>query len=339
MAVALIEKSYEWIVNELLDPAMGEQDQNAFVFWNMKEKLTNWTSNPWTVAGSGDASAGAMDSVDRWVDYTTDLTWQRFGVPRSWIVLEHPNGQQILIDCWANADTRRDYIHFAFSGEGLFTGGSATACPTAVDGVELLPGGEVTPGSLSPWFDSAGPRAMYAHFIHATDGSADHMIICYNGVPFFYWAMCDVADRVDNYTLPGVAFGVSNSNVAASRMSYAIHTEQGYWGGKSNASGSAAGVFRFGLTNLVMGTTGNDLGQLVPGMNSIAQQYALYPVGIMSLTAGLEGRHGRLPDMWMAPSSLSTGDSIEEDPANPTYELVVFGNIILPWNGTVPVVA
>jgi hypothetical protein len=180
---------------------------------------------------------------------------------------------------------------------------------------------------------------MDAHFIHATDGSADHMIICYNGVPFFYWAMCDVADRVDNYTLPGVAFGVSNSNVAASRMSYAIHTEQGYWGGKSNASGSAAGVFRFGLTNLVMGTTGNDLGQLVPGMNSIAQQYALYPVGIMSLTAGLEGRHGRLPDMWMAPSSLSTGDSIEEDPANPTYELVVFGNIILPWNGTVPVVA
>ncbi len=331
MAIVPFEKSYEFFVNHQFGSGMTEMEQNAYVFWKIKDRLINWTQGAWSVHSSSDGSSN-VGAADYWLDYTTDILWNETGLAHSWVVLERPDGAQLLIEC-RGPTTRTDYITCKWSHEGLFTGGSLTNPPSAADQQALL--------DRNQWYDTAGPRTMYMHLIHATDGSIDHMLLTYNGAAFFYWCSQTVLSPVDNYTLHNVFFARENTGVTSYRTTYAMHTEAQYWAGKKSVTADSEGLFRFGLTTLIGNSAGtpNDMGALVPLANSISGKCVLYPIGIVSMSVGYEGRHGRFADHWMAPGSLATGTTIEENPLSPTYEIAVFPHMAIPWDGTVPVVS
>lgn len=325
MAIVTFEKTYEFDVNHEIGAGMGEAEFYGYVPWRIKDRLINWTNNPWTVALSSNASdVGADDYWDDW----TDLHWNPAGVAHSWIVLSCSQGGQLLIDLKATS-TREDIIKVAWSCEGAYTEGTTLNAPTAYDEVALIDNDQ--------WIDSYGPYLIQMHLIHSTDGQIDHILLTQSGSSFFYWCHNTVQCPVANYSLNNVFF--STASKIGSRCSYSYHTDIQQWVGKASVTGDTAGMFRFGLTSLVMGVTGNNLGQIITGANSLSGKYVLYPIGIMSMTVGVEGRHGRLADQWFCPSTLATGTTLEEVPGSPTYELAVFANMVLPWNGTSPVVS
>lgn len=332
MSIVTLNKSYDFLVNQVID---GEGlDTHAFMrqpIWEIKNTLVSYPNNPWTVLWSSDAtSAGA---TDYWVDATA-VVFHSGTNPHSWVVLGSYAGGQLLIDCKSSASTREDIITIKWSNEGLFVGpGTVNVAPVAADEHVLLNAVQwrnyVYDGDILP---------VQLHGIHSTDGEIDHVILTFGGVPFLYWAKQTIQCRVTNYNLGNIFFAHTCDSVNTSRMGYGSHTDQQWWAGKKDYSGDGTGIFSCGLTNFV-GSSTNELGSVLPGANTFSGYSPLYPIGMMSMSAGYEGRHGQLVDQWFTPSSFSTGFTFEEDKDNPTFELAVFGSMLLPWNGTPPVVS
>jgi hypothetical protein len=333
MALVTFKKSYDFLVNQVIDGAgLGTHDFMKYQIWAIKNTLISYPNNPWVVLWSSDAtSAGA---ADYWTDWTK-VNFHSGTNPHSWVVLDSFGGGQLLIDCKSSASTREDIITIKWSNEGLFVGpGTVNVAPVATDEHVML-----NTVNWRPYVYDGDILPTQLHGIHSTDGEIDHIILTFNGTPFLYWGKQTVQCSVPNYDLKNIFFARTNNSLSTSRLSYGVHSEQQYWACKKNSSGDATGIFNCGLTVMVGETTGNDLGQIVTGPNSPSGKYQFYPIGMMSLTAGFEGRHGQLFDQWFVPSSLKTGFTLEEDYDSPTYELAVFANMALPCDGSVPQVS
>lgn len=334
MAILTFDKEYEFSVNEVLDGSgQTEDDQSRDMIFRIKDHLIGWTNHPWSV----DQSSGYVSSTwevgyaDNWPDYSA-LLWNSSGNSHAWCVLNSPMYGQMLIDC-NGASTRTDLMTIKWSPESLFGAGTAAYAPTASDEMTCF----TTGVKWKPW---SAVATFQLHMIHATDGSGDHAFFTGNGVPFVYWGRHEVESPVDNYTLPEIFTAILTDSQTASAMTYSRHTEQLYWKGKRSASGDGTGIFTCGLTDAISRyATGEDCGQIVTGVNELSTTYMLYPLAVFSGSAGSLGRHGYVSDHWMVPSTLTTGTTIEQDPMSPTYEIAVFQNMALPWNGTVPVVS
>jgi hypothetical protein len=333
MAIVTFEKTYEFFVNHILDGSgQTEDDQSRDMIWHIKNQLISWTNYPWDVDQScGYTGSWQVGYDDYWPDYSA-LLWNSTGNDHAWCVLNAPTGGQLLLDC-NGSSTRTDLMTVKWSPEGLFGAGTTTTAPTAVDEHTCYNQG-------SSWKNTSSVLTFQLHMIHSTDGEIDHVMFTYNATPFLYWVRQTVEGRVDGYTLPVVFAGVISTNLANSAMTYSRHVEQTYWKGKKSASGDGTGIFTCGLTHpITRDAPGDECGQIVTSANDISEAYVLYSIGIASFGAGLTGRHGYIVDQWMVPSALVTGSTLEEDPLLPTYELAVFANMALPWNGTVPVVS
>lgn len=331
MAVVTLQKSYDFNVNQVITGAgLDLHEFMRYTIWKIKDTLVNYANNPWVVSYSSDAtSAGA---ADYWTDWTK-VHFHSGTNAHSWVLLDSYAGGQLLIDCKSTASTREDYLTVKWSNEGLFVGpGTVNVAPVAVDEHVLL--------NVQQWRNYVYYiKPIQLHGIHSTDGEIDHIILTADSVPFLYWGRQTVQGPVPNYTLNNIFFAITNDLSSTSRMSYAAHSEQQYWSCKKSASGDATGMFKCGLTVLVANTTGNDLGQVVTSANTMSGKSPLYPIGMMSMSAGFEGRHGYLVDQWFIPSATARGASYEEDPDSPTFEVVTFGDMAVPWNGTPPVVS
>ena len=332
MAMPTLEKTYEFFVNHNYGGGMTDHEWSAYSFWKIKDRLVNWSSNPWTVVSSSNKSiAGA---ADYWLDYTTDVNWGNAGYTHSWIVLERPTGGQLLLDCKANASTREDYCALAWSNEGLFTGGSTTNCPTAADEQYFI-------GSATTYFNwsNGTAKASQLHMIHSTDGEIDHILMTYNGTAFLYWSAVTPICPVSDYTLLNLFWGRGNDTMAAIPTAGNLLTTP-YWRGKISASGDGTGKFTGQTTALITGYSSSAYWFInqSPTVNDFSNRYPMYPMALYSDTAGYEGRHCSFSDMWLV-KGLSTGDTLEENALSPTYEFAVFNELALPWNGTLPEVA
>lgn len=99
-------------------------------FWQLKELLTN-SAVGWTVEGSGDGSTGGMDGTDR-LDpggpYNDSLD-----TLDAWYVVQDPNGlRQYMVQVKSTAPSNTWLVYYSSDGTG-FSGGGATARPTAAD--------------------------------------------------------------------------------------------------------------------------------------------------------------------------------------------------------------
>ena len=122
MALPTLLKTWQFNVNNII-VSQDEDTSYPEALFTIKEALTGFASNPWTVVASSDGSTA--DETDRWIDQG-DVNWGTGA--HSWIVLQNVNGQQILFDPDYSATSNPEDINIEVSMGGNFTGFNVNIC-------------------------------------------------------------------------------------------------------------------------------------------------------------------------------------------------------------------
>jgi hypothetical protein len=338
MAMPTLERSYEFSVNNALGGVSRDADNREYLL-NIHNTMIGMSNNPWTVNHCCNAVAAGTpgDGINRW-NSPSDLVWDEWDrtpmLPKSWMVWDLPTGGQYLFCCFHNTAGNQfcTYAITYFSGEGLFSGGTTIDRPTAPD--ELIHTG---PGQY--WgigYNSAA--VVKQHFIHATDGKQTIIITCYNNKAPHFLIFGEVKDPVAGYTLPYFCYNYVGA--AVSGLDRCLYTEllnSQMMSSKQAATGDAGNPFYGRFTT--EGWNADAVGQKITSPNDISGEWPLTKIGFFSTESSARGRHGRIADLWFTSTALSNGDTIEENPGAPTWEFAVFGDLVVPWNGTIPQIA
>lgn len=366
MAFPAHSKAYSFDVNRALyitdpgpDPALA-MHRDAML--HMKNTMTGWGSNPWTVTQScsldiggdpGDLNDWSIGSGDGWGD-VLNLYW---GFPnRSWIVLEAPSGPgQLLIQLY-NAD---ENCVMDWSAEGLWTAGTGpdnAGVPTAPDQTRVY-GYGFGAQSEHNWLHARNyVSAGKIHMIHADDGEMDLFLCCASGRLSGFWMHCKAQSPEANWGLPYGFYSLDCDDTRES-ITYVegFNVEGGvqynYGHSKIAATGDEGYPFNYGfsLEGTRLGTGNTDpIGKKWTGVNAIDGNWPMSPVylasselqeasGAIVYNAGIYGVIGRVPDFYATASGTVTGQTIAEDPdAGDPQIWAVFGDAVVPWNGTTP---
>lgn len=332
MSLPTLNKTWLFKVNQLVLSQGSTNATHARMIRVIKNCMTTFSSNPWTVSGSSNAGgttgsptgAGALDGVDRWTT-DTDINTGGSNSRHAWIVLRQTGiatNYEVCFDL-NSTGTISSWI-MAISPSAGFTGGSATARPTATDEIVMVNSGA--------W----GSGADAQHQIHvwqSSDGQCTRIIIWRAGTNLCQFMLFDKPQNaVSGWTNPSVTSVYTTTTGIA--MTYASLSTSG----TSQGRGSTAFTIRYsgeGDTSGLLPNTAN-VG-FTP--NEFDGTYPFYPIGIYSITASHRGRHGNLFDLWWRSASISDGDTF---PSSPTArQFVCMGPLILPWPGdsTIPLLA
>ena len=304
-------------------------DDKAMMF-AVKEQLKAWGLAPWIVVGSGDNTTGALDGVDRLVDVGT--MYAHFN--SNWLLLSNPGFGQV---CLVPGDPTSGFTcHYWVSIRGAFSGGSASARPTAPDEFDLLAnaGGNITN-------TYGGTGTFVCHMLQSTDGQCTRLLfgssLAYNQMYCF---------ETFDLPVPGMTYPkfattthwVQDTNIRDYPIMMlnndGIHVLDDP--GNSN--------IQFILECI---TQGNDPFSFVNGANEISSEFPLIDIYIGCLRAGSvlssgrpvpRGFYGKVFDLWFTANTFGTGDGFPDDgskqligcksPAGSTTTMV------LPWDGT-----
>lgn len=347
MPLPSLEKTWQYDVNNTVAASGTALTTERTVWLQIKNALLAFGTLPWTVRYSCNSTvAGAAgDGVDRWAAIT-DLVWQTAdtGTARSWIVLRNTDGMEILIECRNTSTTIGKGCRIVVSPSAHFTGGTTTTRPTATDEMILTSGADSTNGCVGFGnIGSATDRSWVWHMLHSTDGLVTMVVICSGGTCGGFWYIGRASQPVTGWTNPQVA-GVWGDNSSPGNMSgYETMLDRV----QSDASDlKAQGRFPtqnapFFCTSLAMGSgaTGGcePAGRNILVANEITNEWELPQVGIGCQTSGSRGMaHGRLFDVRWISTQRANADDL---PAAGTRTRAVFGNLVIPWDGSVPLAA
>ena len=299
----------------------GVNNQRYILEWKNSMKALGAT-----VSGSSDSSTTGMDGVDRWTDYTKIVT-SASGV-RSWIVLRFPNIAAHFEVCLyfqtSNSSFQStDVIVSPAVGFGTANGGgngSTTSRPTATDERVYVAQGNQFTGALD-----AGLLGNRAHFWATTGGTC------------FYWARTH-AGVIYSFGCLGLVPNPAPEWVTSTRYYFAVQITAN----RATWANTVTTITKINTIECSCYMTGEMLAsqmittyQNFPGDLNVG--YPLGGVGLVSTTAGARGKIGTMPDMyWGAETNINVGDCY---PNNGTRLWVQMGHIVLPWDGSVPIVA
>lgn len=302
--------------------------------FTVKSALIGFANVPCIVKGSSNgAGAGAMDGVDRWAG-TGNLNWALAGSNHSWIVLEFPRindgaGHKLQLCFDLNFSSPSANITIVVSPKG-FSGGSATARPTASDEVSL--GTIVLP---------SGSGTVRWQSIHATDGTTTHIIFSSSNVVVAWWMFSTVIPTIDAVTT-GQPTGWDYPFVvwveAASNLSNPVMTPANIISYQPRHAGSHAGIDLGLALTIEGGATTINSGGSGASQHAITSQYPMLPHGVWCNVVGARGRLGYIPDLWFVSTTAFSqiGSTLGEDDNHRKW--AVFGCLVLPWTNdtTVP---
>jgi len=319
-----IEKSWQTSVNNVAAKQETELVNNQKTLFTIKEKLVNFSRNPWTVVRSSDSVSAT--AADTWLNYT-DIVWSSGNY--SWIVLKKPTtGSQLLIDC--ERSTSRD-LRMYWSPGGNYVGGSITTKPTATDEVTLQLSGN--------WNGNLSVFTSWVHVWHSEDGALTRIVVTNDQQdPSLLWILDEVENVFpDNWSHPEIV-GIYEGILATSRDAISVspvmtNAAKGYqngvgafditlgcMGNDSQASGYAGTSW---MTEQFYGSVGNEI--------DINAAYPLAPVIITSDTVGARGVHGYLVDVWWGHQDRPIGTTYPDSVT--LKEMIQFEHIVLPWTG------
>ncbi len=315
-----------------LNPGFPGSDSNsvAALFILVKDALLDFALNPWTVAGSSDSVTAGMDAVDRLTTYANVV---RPGGVHSWIVLEQAAiGCQILFD-WASGDPEEVYLYM--SPTGVFTGGTTSARPTAADEVTtyLDRHNFVTESCVS-----AAGTSVRAHVMMSTDGLHTRIVTCSMGMAQFYVFIDVPIDPPAGWSDPVVldCLGITGGPQNPGTDTMSIY-QMLFQGPVIRAQGPAGAMY---MHHTVRGfaTNGTSNGTAVgytpwPNADEISgsTRFPVSPVGMVHLINPAQtGKHGMFADLYTTALAVQPGNSF---PGDGTKSWVVFGQMVLPWDG------
>jgi len=298
----------------------------------ISDTLQGFTNNPWICVGTCDGTGGAGSFTapaspwnavtDKW---TTDakVVGAAPASNHSWQVLQQKGIAssnayfQICIDM---ASTNYYVNTIAVSPNAGFTGGTATARPTATD--------EIVINSLANWSPMVSTSATEVgklNIAQSTDGQCTRIWFWYNNLLTLFLIFDKPQNPVASFTNPSVS-GIQSSLGIANKTTFAL------W------STAAALNSRVGSTNFASFVTAEGYGTLfLPAqqtlINDIDGGYYIGPMGIYNhATVNARGRQGSIFDLWWGSATFANGDTLPNDTTR-TY--IALRDFIHPWDGTV----
>jgi len=289
--------------------SQGNQDiGNRQLMWEIKEVLIagNWT----VISSSGwngvDFTAGAGDN---WTA-ASNVNWTISG-EHGWIVLQNnaiATGFQILIDL-TSSETATEFMDMWVSYASGFTGGSASARPSATD--------EWMSVNNAQWQSSAADNRGASCFL-SSDGECSRIVTSWNSSNIKLWAFEKFASPNPIWVRPALAIAAQNADSGTlSSENIPIETPVGVLNGffTSSSNGGGSGINTSFLDGVDVG--GN---------------WVAPPVGLASKQTSFSGLMARLFDLWFVPSSLADGDYV---PSGGSRQYVVLDNLLMPSDGSV----
>jgi hypothetical protein len=321
MPVPALEKTWSFL-HTFVQQAGNARDCNRAGFFAIKEGLKSLPV-PWTVVGSSDASTAGLDGVDRIVTASKWIAAPASSA-HSWIVLREPvSGLEVMFNA-ATASAAYEAACVVSIAPAGFSGAVTTiTVPTGGSVLADLNAGTAPVtlfGALVP--SSLFPVAL--HFIQSTDGRTTHVIACVGGVATRWFMFSDLADPVAGFTVPRVylASAPTQAGIGTTVTSANFY---GWHGG---------GYFRCGLPALYMEAVVLQSDSAFNVENAFVGGYPIIPAIVGSRVGGRQGFLGRLPDTWVGMAGLVEGRTYPNDG---TRQLVQFGTVVFPWDGTIPV--
>ena len=313
MSLPTLAKTWQFNVNQKTTTSSVLLTDCQNTLYKIKTTLTGFT-NPWTVVASSDGStAGASD---KWTA-SNKLIWAASSNARSWIVLQQTGMSggtyQLYIDC-TNASPQNLYV--ACSVGGLYTGFTTPASkPTATDEIVLL--------NTSTWFNTVASTSVL-HIMMTSDGYSTRIFNYIGSTNYSSFFIETLAS--DSALTYKIASAVKTSNTYAT-----------FYGSSVTPWSS-----RYSSTNFVAYTgVESYYNSTVPAANSGAVSdfttaYPICPLSIHSEAAGAKGRVGSLVDLWFGSTAVAVGSTY---PSSGGKTFIQLGGFVLPWNGSVPVLA
>lgn len=317
MPLPTLEKTWQFDTNNVDAPGASAYENYQRAVFRIKEILTGFATNPWVVVAS--SNGVVANATDNWASYT-DIVFSGLGTPHSWIVLSQTGmlGAQLRIACFSPANLA---TVFTLSPAAIYSGFTSTTTPPAA-------ADEIVPGA-GTWFGSfAAPFQSVIHGMQSTDGQCTRIIFCSGGASQGFLSLERIHSPVTGMTNPicGMVRGengtpvttVGNLNVnnyfkgvdAGTPINLSLSMESGY-----NATMSA--LFY---------------------QNQISNEWHLANAGFVSNTLPKTGRHGRIADAWFGSSAPTITDG-STYPSGVSRQFVQFGQLVLPWDGSVPLMS
>lgn len=328
MALPSVTKTYQYNVNNTTAAGATNVENCQKLLLAIKNALLGFGTLPWTVVGSCDSATAGIDAVDRWSVYT-NLVWHTGANAKSWIVLKNTGiaaNWQVCFHLITNSAAAPYFMEIVVSPSSGFTGGSTTARPTAADEVVIRP------SATSNWVSNfSGGFTTIHHVMKSTDGEVTRIVICNAGKVVGYLSFEKSADPVTGWTAPVVIACTTQTSTSVDQTAYAYLNDI-----STSISGYHSGT-KFGIYATAEGFVSSMNGeQLNVVANEFSGEWMMGPVGIASTAVGYRGRHGRFYDLWWGTTLHENGTTF---PADTSRQFALFGDIIVPWNGTIPVVS
>lgn len=292
--------------------------------------ITVITTSTFSIAGNGIGlvysggglvtyGSAALDTVDRWT-LRQDLVRPKNNSAHAWIVLRQTGIATNFEICLDLVSTTNFNLNFVVSYSAGFTGGSATARPTATDEAVVL---------SAPYGYSGAAVAYALHAMQSTDGKCTRIIV-YRGTTnqCTFWLIDVPQFPVAGWTNPSIicclaaqgGFANSYTTLADDDTSQTVGRVNGtpiafHWGGES-----AGGTILAQLTNV---------GSVV---NEISLVNSMFPIPMFSNRFEVRGRHGALFDIWWRSSSVAADATTFPNNAA-TRQFATLGNLVIPWTG------
>jgi len=302
MNTPTIEKTWQFDVNQTASGGSEEASVDACLL-AIKNSLKGFGTLPWTVWGSCDGSnVDSGGGTDYWID-AGDLVHNNEGLAHSWIVLNSPNGSQMCFTCNSSSAGSVDIL---WSPQGLFTGGTTTATPTASDQFS-------EDFTLYP-----GPTTYKIHILHSTDGYCTRIFNFYSNICKNF-VLCDMAKD------------------PATELSYPlwVNTGEPNYGSMNdynnvNSIISGDQIWMYCTSEAYYYAM---IGELLTYADDDIGSWYMSPMGLFNANPPHRGRKGSLYDMWWGATALESGTTY---PGDGSKQYAQFGDIIVPWNGTTP---
>jgi hypothetical protein len=354
-----LQKSWQFNVNNAYGPGATSLEKHQQAMGIMKTAMTTGFSNPWTVHSSCIASKiiPPESPPQIWLygpgDFWSGPSWSQFlftdGSNHPWIVFNAPvGGGQLLFDLYSGTSN----CVTIWSGSGLFTGGSPDAAPEAADG-QVIYGYGFGAQQAHGWLDARNYASSgQIHMIHSTDGEVSMFLCCAGGTLSGVWLFCKAADPEPGWLSPYVFYSLDCADSSRESLTYTegLVQEGGilYPYGHSKIENVAGLGYPFNMGFCSEGTKlavdqSEPIGEKWAGANGISGLYPMTPLyfasfdiqdalGAVVYNAGVQGVIGRVPDIYATAESLNTGHTFD------SASWAVMGNVVIPWDGSTPVV-
>jgi hypothetical protein len=312
--IPVTERLWQRVRNEAVVAAGSAAATTRALFLLLNARVTGFELNPFAILGSSDSITAGLDRVNR-LTAPSKIVFAASGV-HSWVIWSQAaTGMQLCWD-WNSTTAARATLVASLAG---FTGGSTTARPTAVDERILI--------SANAWTCGDDVQQVL-HVFHSVDGLQTIILVCQGGDAKTMIVLGRAAEPVSGWTTPYFAFAAANSNGGAGE--HATEWERLYRTPGMASWGPTGAMDLFASTHTTRAGGANASTPScvqIDAADPLTGKFPTQPMGLVSVTTNMKGRHGRLADLWFVAPSLANGFFPGTD------QYAVFGEYMISWGG------